>query len=54
MSLVPWAYDVSVAATVGDDAALLEAPAILHDVGYAPHLAKTGFHPLDGAVYLKA
>ncbi|MET8357966.1 HD domain-containing protein [Micromonospora sp. NPDC005171] len=43
----------ALAAAVGDDAALLEAAAILHDVGYAPHLAKTGFHPLDGAVYLK-
>ncbi|WP_336922866.1 HD domain-containing protein [Aquipuribacter sp. SD81] len=24
----------------------------LHDVGYAPELAATGFHPLDGARYL--
>ena len=31
---------------------LLEAAAILHDVGYAPELVRTGFHPLDGAVYL--
>lgn len=40
-------------AAVGDDAPLLEAAAILHDVGYAPHLVNTGFHPLDGALYLR-
>ncbi|GAB3329339.1 HD domain-containing protein [Micromonospora halotolerans] len=27
-------------AAAGDDAPLLEAAAILHDVGYAPHLAR--------------
>ncbi|MEV1143314.1 HD domain-containing protein [Micromonospora sp. NPDC049799] len=43
----------TLAAAVGNDASLLEAAAILHDVGYAPHLAVTGFHPLDGAVYLR-
>jgi putative nucleotidyltransferase with HDIG domain len=42
-----------VAWAVGEDAALLEAAAVLHDVGYAPDLAKTGFHPLDGARYLE-
>jgi hypothetical protein len=42
----------SVHAIAGQDADLLEAAAILHDVGYAPDLAVTGFHPLDGAVYL--
>jgi hypothetical protein len=31
---------------------LLVASALLHDVGYAPTVAKTGFHPLDGARYL--
>jgi len=36
----------------GQDAELLEAAAILHDVGYAPDLAITRFHPLDGAVFL--
>ncbi|MHA6798304.1 HD domain-containing protein [Bounagaea algeriensis] len=35
------------------EADLLEAAAILHDVGYAPELATTGFHPLDGAVFLR-
>lgn len=33
----------------GADADLLESAAVLHDVGYAPRLAVTGFHPLDGA-----
>jgi putative nucleotidyltransferase with HDIG domain len=36
----------------GSDADLLEAAAILHDVGYAPDLVDTGFHPIDGATYL--
>lgn len=27
--------------------------AILHDIGYAPRLAATGFHPLDGARFLR-
>jgi len=43
---------MSLAPTVGDDAELLKAAAVLHDVGYAPDLAATGFHPLDGANYL--
>jgi hypothetical protein len=34
---------------VGQDAATLAVAAWLHDVGYAPTVAKTGFHPLDGA-----
>jgi hypothetical protein len=29
------------------------AAAYLHDVGYAPELATTGFHPLDGARHLR-
>jgi hypothetical protein len=31
----------------------LIAAAYLHDIGYAPELQKTGFHPLDGANYLR-
>ncbi|MCE6993556.1 HDIG domain-containing protein [Saccharothrix sp. S26] len=31
------------------DAELLESAAFLHDVGYAPEVAMTGFHPIDGA-----
>jgi putative nucleotidyltransferase with HDIG domain len=44
----------TVASAVGDDAQLLEAAAVLHDVGYAPDLARTGFHPLDGAYFLRS
>ncbi|WP_203896765.1 HD domain-containing protein [Virgisporangium aliadipatigenens] len=31
---------------------LLVAAAWLHDIGYAPDVRRTGFHPLDGALYL--
>lgn len=31
---------------------LLVAAALLHDIGYAPDIAVTGFHPLDGARFL--
>lgn len=43
----------TLAAILGDDADLLEAAAWLHDIGYSPDLAGTGFHPLDGARYLR-
>lgn len=36
-----------------NDATLLVAAALLHDVGYTPEIAHTGFHPLDGARYLR-
>lgn len=42
----------SLRALVLDEAELLEAASLLHDIGYAPELAATGFHPLDGANYL--
>lgn len=55
-----WAHSQGVAARarrlapiVGDNAELLEAAAWLHDIGYAPAIARTGFHPLDGARYLR-
>jgi hypothetical protein len=35
------------------DGEALVAAAWLHDIGYAPELAETGFHPLDGARYLR-
>jgi len=35
------------------DGDLLVAAAVLHDIGYAPRIALTGFHPLDGARYLR-
>ena len=33
--------------------ATVPAAAWLHDIGYAPDLAETGFHPVDGARFLK-
>src|SRR5262245_45888415 len=36
-----------------DTVATLVASAWLHDIGYAPALRQTGFHPLDGAMYLR-
>ena len=54
-----WAHCQSVAdealrigRVVGDDDELLVVAAVLHDVGYAPSVSVTGFHPLDGARYL--
>lgn len=35
------------------DYEVLEAAAVLHDIGYAPMLNQTGFHPLDGAIWLQ-
>jgi putative nucleotidyltransferase with HDIG domain len=43
----------SLASVLGADADLLEAAAWLHDIGYAPGLAATGLHALDGARYLR-
>jgi putative nucleotidyltransferase with HDIG domain len=40
-------------APVVDTPAVLAAAAILHDIGYAPDLVDTGFHPVDGARYLR-
>jgi len=37
-----------------EDADLLVAAAWLHDIGYSPAIADTGFHPLDGARHLRA
>jgi hypothetical protein len=36
------------------EAAVLVAAAYLHDVGYAPELAETGFHAVDGARFVRA
>lgn len=35
-----------------DERELLLAAALLHDIGYAKPLARSGFHPLDGAWFL--
>ena len=32
----------------------MAAAAWVHDIGYAPELVVTGFHPLDGALYLSS
>lgn len=55
-----WAHTQGVAARarslapiLGSDADLIEASAWLHDVGYSPTLVDIGFHPLDGARYLR-
>jgi putative nucleotidyltransferase with HDIG domain len=55
-----WAHTQGVAATartlapvLGRDGDLLTAAAWLHDIGYAPDVADTGFHPLDGARHLR-
>ncbi|MEU7890713.1 HD domain-containing protein [Microbispora bryophytorum] len=44
---------VSLAPILGDEADTLAAAAYLHDIGYSPELVDTGFHPLDGARYLR-
>lgn len=41
------------ASQLGEDAELLVVSAWLHDIGYAPELAEVGFHPLDGARFLR-
>jgi hypothetical protein len=55
-----WAHTHGVAAQarslrpiLGRDADLVEAAAWVHDIGYSPQLIGTGFHPLDGARYLR-
>ncbi|MFI9574585.1 HD domain-containing protein [Microbispora rosea] len=55
-----WAHSQGVAARaeslapiLGDEADILTAAAYLHDIGYSPKLVDTGFHPLDGARYLR-
>ncbi len=35
------------------DRVVLIAAAWLHDIGYAPTVRDTGFHPLDGGLYLR-
>jgi hypothetical protein len=55
------AHSATVAAQIERVAGLVEsdwrpstrAAAWLHDVGYHPDLARTGFHPLDGARWLR-
>jgi hypothetical protein len=44
---------VAIGDALGDHAAVVEAGAWLHDIGYAEPLVDSGFHPLDGARYLR-
>ncbi|MGY4770910.1 HD domain-containing protein [Kribbella sp. CWNU-51] len=55
-----WAHTQGVAARarglagiLGEQAELIEAAAWLHDIGYSAVISSTGFHPLDGARYLR-
>ena len=55
-----WAHSLGVARrarelqpVLGSDTELMVAAAVLHDVGYSPSIAATGFHPLDGARFLR-
>jgi len=56
-----WAHVQGVARTgahvgrvllAADDQELLVAAALLHDIGYAPALVRSGYHPLDGARFV--
>jgi putative nucleotidyltransferase with HDIG domain len=57
-----WAHVQGVAATAVEVASRLDpahsdeiaAAAWLHDVGYAPDVATTGFHPVDGAGFARS
>ncbi len=55
-----WAHTQGVAARVrrlasilGEQAELVEVAGFLHDIGYSSEVRSTGFHPLDGARYLR-
>jgi HD superfamily phosphodiesterase len=56
-----WRHVQAVAARATDlatavpeaERAQLVAAAWLHDIGYSPEIGHTGFHPLDGARYLR-
>jgi phosphoglycolate phosphatase len=43
-----------IAPALGPDGSLLVAAAWLHDIGYSPALAGSGFHPLDAADFLRS
>ena len=47
------AQAAAVSAAVPDASELVVSAAWLHDIGYAPALLRVGFHPLDGARYLR-
>ena len=43
-----------IAGAFGEDGETLICAAYLHDIGYAPEIAATGFHPLDGGRYVRS
>lgn len=43
-----------IAPSIGDPDDVLVCAAWLHDIGYAPSVVSSGFHPLDGAQFLRA
>ena len=43
----------SIKPALDDLGSVVESAAWLHDIGYATALARAGFHPLDGARYLR-
>src|SRR5664279_4942880 len=47
------AAELAVTVPAGDRPVLIAA-AWLHDIGYAPAIQDTGFHPLDGGLYLRS
>jgi predicted hydrolase (HD superfamily) len=47
------ALGAEIAARLGLADDVLACAAWLHDIGYGPDLAATGFHPLDGARFLR-
>jgi len=57
-----WRHAQAVAETAGqltsgltsESGDVLVAAAYLHDIGYSPELAVTGFHPFDGARHVRA
>lgn len=48
------AKEIGLALFDEEEADLLLSTAWLHDIGYALDIKNTGFHPLDGAVWLRA
>ena len=48
------ALAAEVANAFAADRELLIAAALVHDIGYSPELAMSGFHPLDGARCVRA
>ena len=44
---------IALARELHEDGDVLVQAAWLHDIGYSSHVRRTGFHPLDGALYLQ-